>query len=81
MLYAILNSLLIVLFWLSSALSAIHYVEDKGSIAANVADDGATAWTNSTSISTPCSAGTIVSRAIGQTVAPTMRLLYISPSF
>lgn len=56
--------LLILLFYpLSSALAATYYVEDKGSVANNIADQGASAWSSATNIATPASAGTAMERA------------------
>ena len=64
----ILKLTLTILAFASQAFSATYYVESKGSEAANMADEvvtvGATAWSNATSISTPCSAKTAMVHAI-----------------
>jgi hypothetical protein len=44
--------------------AATYYVEDKGSAVANHTDQGSSAWISATSISTPCSAGTAMARAV-----------------
>jgi parallel beta-helix repeat protein len=54
---------LCVLFFAVPSFSATYYVATKASAALNVADEGATAWSNSTSSGSPTSIGTAFARA------------------
>lgn len=48
----------------STVYAATYYVEDKGSYTLNQTDDGATAFSNSTSTSAPCSPATAMAHAV-----------------
>lgn len=59
-----LMSLIICFTCVATAQSADYYVEPKASPALNLTDEGATAWANAQSISTPTSVKTAMNRAV-----------------